>query len=247
MIVWYVLSALHFFFLLVANGKWADYGFGASTKVTLIYLLCGFGFVLVDCAIIWGLSAKGISYGPMYPWAFCWIRTNTFYVLGFSFYVPALIAVVASLVFSIACIVHILRVRMSLQKIDSETVSAVFAIFACTNIGTVGFCCLGLFVILSRDASAGSPGLFIAMGALLLLQALVFWFVYFARRSNMEMWRRIFFCDGFKEMQEPGFRFPVTPKGSTGTSTNSATKLRGASSTSSSSPTSSNHSGAVEL
>jgi hypothetical protein len=79
-----VAASTHWFFALVGAGKYRDYMFGSSTKTTLIYLLCVFGFVVVDCAIVWGFMAmQGSGYGPMPPWRFCWVSTQaSFWLLG---------------------------------------------------------------------------------------------------------------------------------------------------------------------
>jgi hypothetical protein len=229
MLAWYTLSSIHFYCALVGGGKNAEYAFGASTKVTLVYLLCGFGFVIVDCAIVWGLYPLNASYGPMFPWAFCWVRTETLWTLGFSFYVPAVIALVVNLVLSVITIRFILKVRSSLDKVDKDTMIAVIALFGCSNVGTIGFGFLGLFVALYRNANGGNPAIFIALSVFLFVQALVYWLVYFARPASMEIWSRLFFCNGFRDLQEPGSRLPTM---SSDNSSRSTTALKASSATS---------------
>jgi hypothetical protein len=151
---WYTLNAIHFFCLLVGNGKYEAGRFDSSLASKLVYCCVGFGFPIIDCAIVWGLLPIGYLYGPMPPWVFCWITTvdpnggDTFLVLGVAFYLFALIAILMTLTLSIIIIVTILRVRAKLKKIDGETLYSVIALALTCNIGTIGFGLLGLFFFL---------------------------------------------------------------------------------------------------
>ena len=75
---------------------------------------------------------------------------------------------------------------------------SVIALFVSTNVGTVGFCLLGLFIILSRNANfsqARSGAILVLLSAFLFVQAFVYWIVYFCKRSSMDVWGIILTCD----------------------------------------------------
>ena len=205
-IAFYALSTVHFFCLLFRAGVYKAYIF---TEKPLLYLLIGFGFPILDCAIVWALTPVNLSFGLMAPWRFCWIRTDSsFVVLLGAFYVPAFIVVLLNLVLSLILVVHVVRVRKSAKKtLDKDTVYATVTLFLSTNVGTFGFSMLGLFSYLSSSSAFSlsiSAAIFAVMAALLFLQALVYWYVYFATLSTMEMWGLVLSCQprAFRDLQK---------------------------------------------
>ncbi len=137
MLSFYCLSTVHFAAIFFGNGRFTRFMFREAWPW---YLVIGFTFPLVDCCIVLGLIPLNLSFGIMYPWRYCWIRTeSSVQVLAISFYLPALLVIAFNLVVSLCICVHILRLRKVRGKVDHETVRAVAALFFSTNLGTCGF------------------------------------------------------------------------------------------------------------
>jgi hypothetical protein len=204
MLSWYCLSTCHFAAMLLTTGKYKRFTFGEAWPW---YLFAGFAFPLVDCLIVLGLLPLNLSFGIMYPWRYCWIRTeSSIQVLAISFYLPALLVITFNLVVSICISGHILRLRKARGKIDHETVKAVVALFFSTNLGTCGFGLLGLFIFLSQNANTSltiSAFILVIMSVSLFVQAICYWLVYFCRRGVVEMWGLLLTCNiqAFRDLQ----------------------------------------------
>ncbi len=204
MLSFYCLSTCHFAAVFFGTGKYQRFTFKEAWPV---YLVVGFAFPVVDCSIVLGLIPLNLSFGIMYPWRYCWIRTEqTIKVLAISFYLPAVIVIAFNLFVSTCICVHILRLRKARGKVDREVVKAVVALFFSTNLGTCGFGLLGLFILLSRDASTSlaiSAAILVVMSLSLFVQALCYWAVYFCRWGVVEMWGLLLTCNTevFRDLQ----------------------------------------------
>jgi hypothetical protein len=55
----------------------------------------------------------------------------------------------------------------------SKTISSVVSLFISTNVGTIGFCLLGLFTFLGEDSAfqSSSAAIYLLMGILLFVQS----------------------------------------------------------------------------
>lgn len=207
MVAFYALSTFHFFCVIYQAGRFQALRFDQNR---MVYLVLGFGFALLDVVIVGALESIQLGFGPMAPWRFCWVRTaSSFYVLGISFFLPAGLAMIFNLTLTTILSVYILKVRHAVKGskgIDRETVKAVIALFISCNIGTVGFCLLGLFTVLGDGVQGGNgSAIFILLSILLFVQSLVYWLVYFTRRSSLLIWGTLLTCQGedFNSLQQP--------------------------------------------
>merc|ERR1711991_257813 len=77
-----------------------------------------------------------------------------------------------------------------------------------------GFSFLGLYVVLNNDTADSESGIYVVLGVLLLIQAAVYWVVYFFRMKNMELWGKFFYCQ-LRDLQKPNSKYRTGSRMST--------------------------------
>jgi hypothetical protein len=113
-----------------------------------------------------------------------------------------------------------------------KTISSVVSLFISTNVGTIGFCLLGLFTYLGEDSAfqSSSSAIYLLMGVLLFLQSLVYWVVYFLKKNTFEVWGLLLSCKSkgaLKELNKKNSNLDSVLKSHTSSTSDRKTSSRG--------------------
>ena len=202
-LAWYAAATFNIFAIFYNNGMYARFSFSRSRRSALWYHVVCWSFVLVDFCTVWGLyavttpatppasSRHPLSYGPVAPYAFCWIQDNS--VLIGAFFAPALAVLAFSLGVTVVVSVQVCSVRCYHKRVNGQTVLEVISIFLTCSGGLIALVVLGTLLIIYADDP--QPFLLLVTALLFLLQSVALWVVVFPRKQAMIMWALVLTCN----------------------------------------------------
>ena len=185
-LAWYTAASVHVFFVFFNTGQYMRYSYTTSSRNAVMYHICCWTFVFVDWIIVWGLygASPSLSYGPVKPYAFCWIETSS--VLIGAFYAPAIAVLALSLVLTCIVCFQVFRVRRYHKKINFQSIAEIVSIFLTCSGGLIALVVLGSLLVIYADDNV--PYMLLVASLLFFVQALSLWVVLFPRRHNMVIW-----------------------------------------------------------
>jgi hypothetical protein len=196
-LAWYAAATFNVLVIFFRNGQFGRFAYAKSSYNAVWYHVVCWSFVLVDFCIVWGLygittpdGRHMFSYGPVPPYAFCWILDSR--VLIGAFFAPALAVLTFSLVATVVVCFQVCSVRCYHKKVNAQTILEVMSIFLTCSGGLIALVVLGTLLVIYADDP--QPFLLLIAALLFLLQSVALWLVVFPRQQAMMLWAYLLTC-----------------------------------------------------